>query len=347
MRILILTQKVNTEDDVLGFFPRWVDEFSKQCTSVEVVCLEKGAYEAPQNVKVFSLGKESGAGRVAQMGTFYKIIFRERNNYDAVFVHMNPIYVVLGGFLWRMWGKKIALWYSHKNVDAKLRIAEKFVHVIFSTAKESFRVSTKKLVVVGHGIDTQAFSDESMEKNSVPIILHAGRITPIKNLSTLIDAVFELKKTWQSSFKVVLVGAPMNYADEEYKTSLVEKIDRYDLRSVVEFAGSVPYPDMPSQYHRAAVSVNLAPTGGVDKAVLESMAAGTPVFVANEAFRGYFGSLAERFMFKGGDAHELARKISLFFESSDQKEVAKKLTDIVLEKAGIERLVRDILKALL
>jgi len=59
MKLLIVTQTIDSNDPVLGFFVRWVEEFSKQCEEVTVICLQKGEYELPKNVRVFSLGKES------------------------------------------------------------------------------------------------------------------------------------------------------------------------------------------------------------------------------------------------------------------------------------------------
>ena len=45
MRLLVLTQKVDREDDVLGFFHEWLRRFSAQCEAVEVICLYEGAHD--------------------------------------------------------------------------------------------------------------------------------------------------------------------------------------------------------------------------------------------------------------------------------------------------------------
>ena len=148
MKLLIITQKVDINDDVLGFFHRWLEEFAKHCEKITVICLEMGEYKLPENVKVLSLGKEECVSKLKYLWRFYKYIWQERKKYDAVFVHMNPEYVVLGGLFWKILGKKISLWYTHKNVDLKLRIAEKFPNIIFSVSKESFRLKTAKLLVV-------------------------------------------------------------------------------------------------------------------------------------------------------------------------------------------------------
>ncbi|HXK39853.1 MAG TPA: glycosyltransferase, partial [Candidatus Paceibacterota bacterium] len=116
MRLLILTQKVDRNDDNLGFFHHWVEEFARQCEKVTVVCLFEGAHSLPENVRVLSLGKESGTSRLKYLRRFYAFAWKERKNYDAVFVHMNQIYVILGAPLWRLLGKCVGLWYAHGTV---------------------------------------------------------------------------------------------------------------------------------------------------------------------------------------------------------------------------------------
>ena len=106
MRLLVCTQKIDRNDPVLGFFHRWIEEFSKHYESLVVICLEKGEYVLPKNVKVLSLGKEKNklttnyllltTAKLKYVWNFYKCIFKFRRDYDAVFVHMNQEYVILG-----------------------------------------------------------------------------------------------------------------------------------------------------------------------------------------------------------------------------------------------------------
>ena len=167
MKILICTQKVDKNDPILGFFHRWLEEFAKNTEKLTVICLEKGEYNLPENVKVLPLGKknlETGfplgnpVSKLLYLIRFYKYIWRERQNYDAVFVHMNPEYVILGWAYWKILGKKIALWYVHKYVNLQLRLAEKFADKIFTASPESFRLPSKKVEIMGHGIDIEKFT---------------------------------------------------------------------------------------------------------------------------------------------------------------------------------------------
>ena len=146
MKLLIITQKVDKNDSVLGFFHGWIVEFAKHCEKLTVICLYKGEYDLPENVKVLSLGKETGRSRLKYVFRFYKYIWKYRKDYDNVFVHMNHIYVVLGGTFWKILNKKIILWYNHISGSVSLNIALFFVNYICFTSPFSYVARKNKEV---------------------------------------------------------------------------------------------------------------------------------------------------------------------------------------------------------
>lgn len=342
MRLLIITQKVDADDPILGFFHRWIEEFAKQCERVLVLCLEQGNFHLPQNVSVASLGKERQRSKPQYVARFYRYIFAHRREYDCVFVHMNPEYVLLGSFLWRIWRKRIGLWYVHRQVNMKLRIAEKLSHVIFTAAKESFQLKSGKVHVLGHGIDTKKFfcADPKM-KNKEPLILSVGRITKIKNLETLVRAAGLVKTRIAEKFVVRIIGDAVTAEDRALKTDLERQIFDNGLAGTVVFMGSAPHGRMPEVYCSADLSVNLAPTGGLDKAVLESMACGVPAFSSNRAFAPLFGPLAPSLLFRHGDPEDLAEKITRFFAASPSG-IGARLRQSVIAEHDIASRVSDI-----
>ncbi len=348
MKLLIVTQAVDLDNPILAFFHSWIKEFAKNCEKVTVICLEKGRYELPSNVNVISLGKEK-TKRLAKLGyvrNFYKLIFKERKNYDAVFVHMNPIYVVLGGILWITWGKPVGTWYTHRQVDLKLRVATMLSKVIFTASKESFGINSKKVNVIGHGIDVERFSGIGRKKElgSQPIrLISVGRITPIKNCDILIEAARILKKEWNKTFEILLIGAPVTPEDFAYEHKIKNLIDAYELGDAVKLTGNIPSEELPLHYSMSDASVNLVPTGGVDKVVLESMAAGVPVFSSNITFQEYFGDFSNELIFRERDASDLAHKIISLFERGDIARIAGELQKTAREKASVSALIKKIL----
>ncbi len=264
MKLLIITQVVDVKDPILGFFVRWIEEFAKHAERVEVICLREGAYNLPANVRVHSLGKEKGVSRVKYVLNFYRYIWRLRHEYDSVFVHMNPEYVILGGPLWRLWGKSIALWYTHKSVNIKLRLATVLADSIFTASKESFRFPTKKLHVMGHGIDVDFFSpDQKVVQGTA--VLSAGRLSPTKRH----DLVIRAAKHFPNEVRLVGEGPEKHHLESIAKD--------LSLASRVHFLGAHTQEELREEYRRAGVFVHVSETGSLDKVVLEALACGLPV----------------------------------------------------------------------
>lgn len=272
MRLLLITQKVNKNDSILGFFHEWILRLSKKVEKITVICLEKGDYDLPKNVSVLSLGKEKSKSKIKYVFNFYKYIYKNKKEYDKVFVHMNPIYIILGFWLWGILGKKMYLWYTHKNVDLKLRFSSLFVNKIFTASKKSFRLKTKKLKVLGHGIDLNIFKPNT-DKREQNKIISAGRVSKTKNYEPLIDAMKKIEA------RVELAGP----IDEGYKKELDNIIKETGVENKISFVGPINYQNIVDFYNSANVFVNFSKTGSLDKAILEAMACGLNILTSNEA----------------------------------------------------------------
>src|SRR3989344_6257873 len=344
-KLLIITQKVDRSDPILGFFHRWLEEFAKNVKKLTVICLEKGEYNLPGNVKVLSLGKENletgfplgnGVSKLLYLMRFYKYIWRERKNYDTVFVHMNPEYVILGWADWKLLGKRIALWYVHKYVNLKLRFAEKLADKIFTASPESFRLSSRKVEITGHGIDVEKFKIQSAGRRTKLSIITAGRISPVKNLETLIEG-FSVLQNSKIDFVVKIAGGPAKKSDNIYFEKLKLTVLQKNLQNSVSFAGPISYSQIQDFYHEGDIFVNLSETGSIDKAVLEAMASGITVITSNEAFKSI---LPVKYFLENKTPEALAQKIKeLFSESRPNLE----LREIVIRNHSLESLIKKVI----
>lgn len=270
MKLLILTQKVDINDPVLGFFHRWIEEFAKHYEFVTVICLEKGKVDLPDNIKVLSLGKEENRSKAEYLSRFYRYIWNERNNYDAVFVHMNPEYVILAGVLWRWWGKKISLWYTHKKVNIRLRLANLLAHTVFSASKESFRLKSRKVRIMGHGIDTDFFKpDPSIVRGSH--LLSVGRLDKAKR--------HDLAMRFAAQ-----AGKKLRIAGEGLERASLEELAQ-ELGADVIFLGGLTQAYLRDEYRKAASLIHTSETGSLDKVVLEALACGLPVRTNDPALK--------------------------------------------------------------
>lgn len=351
MRLLIITQKIDERDAVLGFMHGWLAEFSNQAKSVVAVCLEKGAVSLPANVKVFSLGKERGVSKLGYIFNFYKIIWQTRRECDAVFVHMNAEYVVLGGLLWKILGKKVTLWYAHKSVTASVRIANFLSDIIFTSTASGFRLSSKKVKVIGQGIDTEKFKYQiSNSRNEVGAfkIVTVGRITPSKDYDTLIDAIDVLKKNSNLEIIADIIGPTSGKSDEEYLSKLKQKIAQKGLTGIINFLPPVANSALTAVLSSYQLFVNMGHTGSLDKAVPEAMAVGLPVLTCNEAFYEVLGPFRANLMYPKGDFKALSDKINWVVGLSEieRKKLGEELRAIVVRDHSLQSFVGKIISIL-
>lgn len=315
MRLLICTQKVDRGDPILGFFHRWVVEFARHFESVFVICLEEGEHILPENVKVVSLGKEKRRSRMQYVSRFYRYINAYRDQYDVVFVHMNPEYIVLGGLLWRLWRKKIGLWYNHTYGTLWTRMGLLLAQYVFHTSPYAYTANTRKSVRMPAGIDTDIFKPSPGVDRTQNSVLYVGRLSPVKYIDVLIEAMEMLPDSVAQHTTLDVYGkAPEG--DEAYEESLrLHKGERQNGARIA-FHGSVPNTQTPSIYNTHSIFVNLTPSGNYDKTVLEAMACGTLTIVSSKAFEDIIDRV---YMFPARDAQMLATRLQETFALSDDE----------------------------
>ena len=111
----------------------------------------------PDNVYVYSVGKEKGYSEPRRAIEFYRYLTRILANHriNACFARMMPLFAVMGAPLLKAKGIPIILWYAHGHVSRMLRMAEKVVDKIVTSSPQGCRLQSSKVLVIGQGIDTQ------------------------------------------------------------------------------------------------------------------------------------------------------------------------------------------------
>ena len=365
MRILFITQKVDRDDDLLGVYHEWIAELSKRVERVVVICLMRGAVVLPKNVEVYSLGKEqehnansakgyaNGAKKLRRITRFYRYVFALRRDYDVVFVHMNTVYVLLGWWVWKLFRKPVVLWFAHYRPHWQGRGANALRGKIVTSVPQGRAVRSGKITVVGQGIDTERFSrgnvppDTTGGSTSQFRILFLGRISPVKDLETLINAV-NLLRSRGMEFHLNVVGAPTDMVrrgspskDAAYFEGIKRKVEELRLGKWISFLGRVPNHTTPEIYAGHDCFVNLTATGSFDKSILEAMACEVPVFVSNRAYERIFPEdLRQRLMFREKSAADCAEKIEALMKAAPEEraDIGRRLREIVVRDHNIKNL---------
>lgn len=310
MNLLFVTRKLHRGDARTGFVFSWLEQLASKVSRLSVICLEKGdAAGLPKNVRVFSMGKEQGAGRLRELWNYLGLLFRLVPQTDGIFIHMHPVYVIAAWLPSRIFGKKLILWYTHKSVDLKLKLAHRLVDEVVTASPESFRIRSTKVKVLGHGIDLEKFRPVGQKPSAHFRIVSVGRLSPVKDYETLIKAIELLQSRGITDLRVAIYGGAALPADRTYLDSLVTFVHNGDLEEVVKFAGEANYEFVQQCYQEADLSINLSQTGSIDKSVLEAAACGALILTSNEAFRERLSKISPGLVFSRNDHEDLAEKI--------------------------------------
>jgi glycosyltransferase involved in cell wall biosynthesis len=342
MRLLFITQVVDEQDSVLGFVCGWLRALGEHFSDVTAICLREGKHDLPPHISVHSLGKEKGSGRIAYVLHFYRYIWRERSRYDTVFVHMNQVYVLLGWPLWRILGKRIVLWRNHPQGNVLTGLACRMAHQVLYTSPQSYTARYNNALQMPAGIDTHMFQRDGQPYRPGRI-LALGRIAPVKHLEVLIDAA-EILISRGASIQVAIIGNPKP-ADASYAASLKLRVSQKNLEEAIIFSSAVTIDETSALYSRAAVVVNMTPSGSMDKTILESMACETPVLVSNPAF---LGAIDARCTFEENNSEDLASKLSVLLnlDVRDRDAIGQQLRAYVMTHHGLDVLMQKLIPTL-
>ncbi|MEO0563513.1 MAG: glycosyltransferase, partial [Chloroflexota bacterium] len=217
MRVLMLAIRYDTDDWATGFIPDWATRLAAELDHLDVLALEVGKVGTlPDNLHVYSMGREDGLGRAATLARFYWQAARLIPRTDAIFVHMIPRYALLAAPLAIPLGKSMTLWYTHRNASNDLRRALPLVRRVVTAVGSSFPLETDKLQALGHGVDTAVYTPQpNTPLASPPEVLHVARLQAIKGQDVLIAAMRDVPDA-----RAVIVGDVPAGEDDGYAARL-------------------------------------------------------------------------------------------------------------------------------
>ena len=309
---------MDRKDPVLGFFHEWVRRIASRGTKVIVVCLEKGEVDLPSDIKVFSLGKEEGLKDFGYVLRFYKYIWKFRKEYDSVFIHMNQEYSLLGGIPWRIMGKRIMLWRNHPAGNWKTNIAVFFAHRVFCTSKTSYTKRFKKTRVMPVGVDIKDEAKNGISQRIQNSILSLGRLSPVKNIHTILEAYDVVRKSFPDSI-LTIAGDPIpREIDLNYKKSLDEMCEKLNFGSSVLWPGAVLPEEAKEYYRKNDLFINATTPGSFDKTIIEASYFGCITLVCQDIWADTPQShLSDILYFKYEDVSDLVQKIENILKMSE------------------------------
>jgi len=125
MRLLLFNLATDVDDPILGFTTRWIQALAERVEYIHVITMRTGRVEAPDNVRVYSVGKEKGYSEPHRAAEFYRHLLGvlRHDRIDACFSHMIPIFTVLAAPLLKLKRIPIVTWYLHPSLTKTLKLA--------------------------------------------------------------------------------------------------------------------------------------------------------------------------------------------------------------------------------
>ncbi len=341
LKLLIITQKVDINDDILGFFHGWIKKLAEKIDRLDVICLYKGKYDLPNNVQVYSLGKEENGNRLKYLWRLYKYAWKLLPRNDLLFVHMNHKYVLLLWSLAKIFRKPVALFKAHRAKQLFLKTAMRISNKVISYSKESFPFKTKKLSTVPPAINISNFKVVKGVKRIPNEILFVGRTSPVKNLKDVVRLAYLLNQKKEFNFKII--GEPINGRDEKYLESIKKEISTKNLEDHFEFLGKIPNVKLSEYYNKAAFFVNLCNKTGIDKTLLEAMACGSIPITNQTTIKPFLNSFIDDIFVKS--VIEARNKtLNLYHNQQKRYNLSKKLSQLVNKNHNLNKLIGGLVR---
>jgi glycosyltransferase involved in cell wall biosynthesis len=345
LRLLLFNLMTDTSDTVLGFTTAWIHELSTHCDNIDVITMYQGEYNLPDNVRVFSAGREKGLSKPLRVLNFYRhlVSLLATQHYDVCFAHMMPLFAGLAGPLLIARGIRTVLWYTHRQQSQQLKLGLNMSWRVVTAVETSFPYKTPKLRVIGHGIDTNFYTPSSTPIESSPIIIQVARLASIKYQETTIKAVA------RTGANLVLVGDVQAGYPTEYRNQLESMADTLGMTDRITFTGDLTAKGVRNRLQHSMIAVNMSPVGLFDKSVLESMACGVPTIVCNPEFAQLLGEYQELLIVDNPeDVDGLRNSINHILSLSDAERatIGHTLRENVVKQYGLPDLTQRLVDIL-
>ena len=139
-------------------------------------------------------------------------------------------------------------------------------------------------------------------------IAYCGRLTELKGVHVLLEAIEHLKKKNYDNIRLKIAGT----GDTDYVDACKRQVAHRGLESNVEFVGELNTEQLPDFLANALFSV--VPSlcfENLPNSLIESLACGTPVIASNiGSLKGCIENGRNGFLFNPGDSLDLADKIA-------------------------------------
>jgi len=289
-RLVVATQVVDPDHPFMGATVGKLTALAHLLDEVVVLADSAVPGVLPANCTVHVFGSGSRERRARRFLAALEHALSPRP--VAVLAHIVPLYALLAAPLVRPRRVPLLLWFTHWKPNRTLALAERVSTAVLSVDRRSFPLSSRKVVAIGHGIDTDVFACVARAPADRLRVVSLGRTSPAKGFETI------AKAARLAEVELEIYG-PSSTAEERAERARLIELG-------VPVRDPVPYSRVHELLARKDVLVNNMREGALDKVVYEAASTCLPVLASNS---GFDDLLPSELRFACDDADELAEKL--------------------------------------
>jgi glycosyltransferase involved in cell wall biosynthesis len=209
---------------------------------------------------------------------------------------------------------------AYKNADAVVLSSDRDVEFV----SRKFKISKDKISVMSNTIDTELFYPASKSESEIKRILYIGRLTEVKNLHIVIEA---LSGTG--------IGFDI-YGRGELKKELIELSEKYNVD--LKIYKNIPNDKLPDIYRKYPIFVLMSQFEGNSKVLLEAMSSGNAVIASNIPGNSAIIENGVNGIVVEPDPCELRRSIEELMENCElRRKLASNARDTITSKFSLKQ----------
>jgi len=345
MKLAFICNTIDAEDPIHAAAIDWIRALATEpeVDGLSVITVNEGVHDLDPPIPVHEIRGRTRAGKGL---SFLRLAGEEvRCGTDAFFIYQGGDYPTLLQPFRRLFGTEVYQWKAHPHVSRKMEFMARWCDdAILTSTPSAFPLNLDHVHVIGTSVNCDRFQPRDTQPKED--LLMVCRLSPVKRIELVIEAVRILRDRHGEERSLTIVGPQL---DKEYQDELLDLVQESDLEEQVTFTGPMEHADLPEVMRNHRLFVMVAGTA-VDRAAVESMASGTPVFTTNECVGEILPPhLREKYYSATDDPEELAERIRdlLYDDASLSKGGAemRKLVEKEHSKATLGRRILHVIES--
>ena len=345
MNIIYCCQTIDQNSKALGETLSRIISLSKnkRVNKIFVVSINKSQFtNNTKNIEFLFLdGNNKMEKLFSAISIFIKIF--SKNKIHVAYCYMSNVFPYILYFFKLIYKFKILFWNCHTVKNNFTKFSIKYLVDYWLVSDNVYKIyDTKNCRNIGYSSNDNFYYDKLKNKKRPYDLITVGRVTPIKNIHTIIEAIYYVKKIYSVNLNCIIIGSPYVDYDHQYLSFIKKLISFYDLKNI-RLEGFIKNSQLRKYYVKSKIFLSACP-GGLGKSGIEAISSGCIPITTEENMSVYnkkFNSLLNC----KNDSLVLARKINeILGLKSQNSSMIKKYLESLSSNFTYDKFNKNLLK---